>query len=133
MDIDRAVLDDITERIIGAAFLVANTLGVGFLEKVYENALAHEMRKRGLTVERQKSIVVRYDDVVVGEYVADLVVDDAVIVELKVTRSIGDPHVAQCLNYLKATGKSVCLLINFGRPRIEICRIAAPPIDRPQS
>ena len=94
-----------------------------FWKKVYENALAHEMRKRGLTVAQQRTIVVRYDNVIVGEYTADLVVNDHIIIELKVVKAIGDLHVAQCLNYLRATSKTLCLLMNFGRPRIEIRRV----------
>ncbi len=121
---DKEVADVVTERIIGCAFTVANTLGVGFLEKVYENALAHEIRKCGLAVVQQRAIVVLYDGVAVGDYTADLIVDDDIIVELKVVRDLHDLHVAQCMNYLRATGKRLCLLINFGRPRIEIRRVA---------
>jgi GxxExxY protein len=91
---------------------------------VYENALAHEVAKQRLKVEQQKSILVRYDGVVVGEYVADLVVESQVLVELKVAKALDDIHMAQCLNYLKGTGLRLCLLINFGSPRIHIRRIA---------
>lgn len=117
----------ITERIIGSAFTVANTLGAGFLEKVYESALAHEITKCGLAVERQRGIIVHYDKIVVGEYVADLIVEDQVIVELKLARSITEQHIAQCLNYLRATGISLGLLINFGNPRVEIRRVIQSP------
>jgi GxxExxY protein len=102
---------------------VSNTLGCGFLEKVYENALLHELQKAGLKAEQQKPIAVHYDGVVVGDYYADLVVGDAVIVELKVVKAIEDVHAAQCLNYLKATGLNVCLLINFAHPCVEIKRL----------
>jgi len=122
-DAGSAVAAAVTERIIGSAYMVANTLGVGFLEKVYENALAHEMRKSGLSVARQRAVVICYDGIVVGDYVADLIVEDQVIVELKVAQSISDQHVAQCLNYLRATGMGLCLLINFGRPRVEFRRV----------
>jgi GxxExxY protein len=115
----------VTERIIGCAFRVANTLGHGFVEKVYENALAHEMRKSGLGVVQQRGIVVFYDDVIVGEYAADLLVEDQIIVELKVVGALSDVHVPQCRNYLRATDKPLYLLINFGRPKIEIRRITA--------
>lgn len=115
----------VTERIIGCAFRVANALGHGFVEKVYENALAHEMRKCGLGVVQQRGIVVFYDGVIVGEYTADLLVEDQVIVELKVVGALGDVHVPQCRNYLRATGKPLCLLINFGQPKVEIRRITA--------
>jgi GxxExxY protein len=95
------------------------------LEKVYENALAYEMRKRGLLVVQQRSIIVRYDDAVVGEYIADLVVDDRIIVELKVVKALSEQHVAQCVNYLRATGLDLCVLMNFGRSRIEFRRVSA--------
>ncbi len=99
------------------------TLGTGFLEKVYENALVHELRRAGLAVEQQHRMVIRYDDVVVGDYTADLLVEDMLLVELKVARLIDDIHRAQCLNYLKATGLRLCLLLNFGKPRLEIKRM----------
>ena len=123
MNADETMLDDVTERIIGGALTVSNGLGTGFIEKVYENALAHELRKAGLAVAQQHGIVVRYDGVVVGAYAADLVVEDVVIVELKATRTVADIHRAQCMNYLRATGLHVCLLLNFGNPRLEIKRI----------
>jgi GxxExxY protein len=81
MDADESRLNEITERVIGCAYVVANTLGHGFLEKVYENALAHELRKAGLAVEQQRSIKIRYDGVVVGDYMADLLVEGAVLVD----------------------------------------------------
>ena len=117
------MLNALSERIIGCAFAVANGLGSGFLEKVYENALAHELRKAGLTVAQQQGVSVTYDDVIVGEYAADLLVEAAVVVELKAVRALDDVHQAQCMNYLRATGMRLCLLLNFGRPRVEIRRI----------
>jgi GxxExxY protein len=99
-------------------------LGAGFLEKVYENALALEIQKAGLKVLQQHPIQVWYDGVVVGEYFADLLVQDSVVVEIKAVRSLDETHWAQCLNYLKATGLRLCLLLNFGKPRLEIKRIA---------
>ncbi|WP_428483830.1 GxxExxY protein [Rhodopila sp.] len=119
------MLEPVTGRIIGCAFRVANTLAHGFVEKVDENALAHEMRRCGLGVVQQRGIVVFYDDVIVGEYAADLLVEDQVIVELKVVGALSDVHIPQCRNYLRATGKPLCLLINFGRPKIEIRRVTA--------
>lgn len=113
----------VTEKIIGCAYTVANTLGSGFLEKVYENALSYELRKAGLAVQQQAGIAVNYDGVIVGDYVADLLVENEVLVELKVVKGIDNVHFAQCMNYLKATGLQVCLLINFGTPRIEIKRV----------
>jgi len=125
MDTDehRSELGDITEKIIGCAFAVGNTLGPGFLEKVYENALAHEIRKAGLKVQQQQSLTVKYDDVVVGDFAADLLVDDRVLVELKAAKGLDDSHTAQCLNYLTATGLRICLLLNFGKPRVEVKRV----------
>jgi GxxExxY protein len=112
---DEESLNQITEKIIGCAFKVANTLGCGFAEKVYENSLFHEARKAGLFVEQQKAIVVSYDGVIVGEYLADLIVEGKILVELKAIRSLDEAHTAQCLNYLAATGIPICLLINFGK------------------
>jgi len=124
MHADEIQTKDLSGRIIGCAFRVLNTLGSGFLEKVYENALAHEMRAAGLAVAQQKGVTVYYNGVVVGEYVADLVVEDAVVVELKASRALDPAHTAQCINYLKATGLHLCLLLNFARPRLEIHRVA---------
>ena len=116
-------LNRITEKIIACAFAVSNVLGVGFLEKVYENALVHELRKNGLLAVAQRSIIVLYDGVIVGEYYADILVNDTVIIELKATKNLDKVFTAQCLNYLKATGKPICLLLNFGQPRVEIKRL----------
>lgn len=124
MHADEIQTRDLSGRIIGCAFRVLNTLGSGFLEKVYENALAHEMRAAGLAVAQQKGITVYYNGIVVGEYVADLVVEDAVVVELKASRALDPAHTAQCINYLKATGLHLCLLLNFASPRLEIHRVA---------
>lgn len=123
MHADDVVIDQLSERIIGGALCVQNTLGVGFLEKVYQNALTHELRKAGLSVSQQHGICVRYDGIVVGEYAADLLVEHAVLVELKAVRALDDVHRAQCLNYLKATGLRLCLLINFGNPSLQIKRL----------
>jgi len=116
--------DLLTEKIIGCAYTVANSLGHGFLEKVYENALAHEIQKTSLHVEQQKPIQVIYDGVIVGDYIADLVIENKILVELKAVKELNDIHLAQCLNYLKATNFKICLLINFGKPRIDIKRVS---------
>ena len=121
---DRTALNDLTGRIIGAAYAVHNALGPGFLEKVYENALCHELRKAGVAVRQQVPVPVCYDGVVVGDFVAVAMVDDTVLVELKAASAIDDVHVAQCINYLAATGKPLCLLINFGARRVQVKRIA---------
>jgi GxxExxY protein len=109
--------------VIGCAFQVANVLGPGFAEKVYENALAHETRKAGLVVARQRGLTVWYDGTIVGEYTVDLLIEDALLVELKAVKAVDDFHRAQCLNYLKATGERLCLLVNFGTPRLEVRRV----------
>ncbi len=116
-------LDPITEKIIGCAYTVANALGCGFLERVYENALVHELRKADLQVSQQQPIQVLYDNVLVGSYEADLIVEGRVLVEIKAVRDLSDVYRAQCLNYLKATGLRICLLINFGNARVQIKRI----------
>ena len=112
---------ELTEKIIGCAYEVHKVLGSGFVEKVYENAFACELRTNCLLVECQKPIVVRYKGWVVGEYVADIVVENVIIIELKAIEQIVDVHEVQLKNYLKATGLEVGLLINFGKS-VEIRR-----------
>ncbi|MDR3530319.1 MAG: GxxExxY protein [Rhodopila sp.] len=123
MHADNMDLNGISELIIGGALVVSNTLRAGFLEKIYENALAYELRKAGLTISQQHNIAVHYDGIIVGAYTADLLIENAVMVELKAVRALDPIHKAQCLSYLKATGLSLCLLINFGNPRLEIRRV----------
>lgn len=115
-------INSTTEKVIGCAFNVSNELGAGFLEKVYENALAIELRKGGVKFRQQCPIQVKYDGIVVGEYVADLIIEEFVLVELKAVKAVNDVHQAQCLNYLRATGLPICLLLNFGKPKVEIKR-----------
>lgn len=105
----------ITDKIIAAAYNVYNVLGYGFLEKVYENALYYEIQKNGLNVKQQSPIQVIYDHHLVGDYHADLIVEDKVIVELKAVSILDPIHEVQLVNYLKATGIEVGLLINFGQ------------------
>ena len=104
----------LSHKILGCAFRVYNELGNGFLEKVYENALVHELKKNGLRAEAQRKIDVYYDGVCVGEYFADVVVNDRVILELKVCDGIAPIHEAQLLHYLKATGYRIGYILNFG-------------------
>jgi len=115
--------NSITSQIIGCAYRVSNELGIGFLEKVYENALAFELRLIHLNVAQQHPITVLYQGHNVGEYIADLFVEDEIIVELKAVKALDSSHFSQCMNYLKATGKQLGLLINFGTPKIEIRRV----------
>ncbi len=107
--------DDLTNRIICAFYNVYNTLGHGFLEKVYENALALELRKSGLQISQQESVKVFYAGEQVGDYFADLVVNRLIIVELKAVESFRNEHFAQLTNYLQATDIEVGLLLNFGK------------------
>lgn len=116
-------VNEITQKIIGCAYEVGNTLGIGFVEKVYENATAHLVRKTGLDVVQQFPIKVTFDGIIVGEFFADMLVEKRVLVELKAVSMLTSDHTAQALNYLRATGLEVCLLINFGGPKVEIKRL----------
>ncbi|AMV21116.1 GxxExxY protein [Planctomyces sp. SH-PL14] len=118
-------LNALTERVIGCAFQVGNTLGCGFLERVYENALAHELRLSSIVVESQIPLPVIYKGVTVGDYIADLLVERVLLIEVKATREHNEAFAAQCLNYLKAAKLPLCLLINFGRPKVDIRRLRA--------
>src|SRR5262245_40533571 len=113
----------ITGAIIGCAFRVSNALGVGYLEKVYENALAHELRKSGLLVLQQAQVPVMYDGVEVGHYSPDLLVERMVIVELKVAKTIDEMHQAQLLNYLRSTKLNSGLILNFGTTHLGVRRM----------
>ena len=111
---------ELTEKVIKAFYMVYNTLGYGFLEKVYENAFVHELGKMQLDVKQQERVDVRYDGILVGEYFADVVVENLVLVELKSSKQLIDKDEAQLLNYLKATEYEVGLLLNFGtKPEIK--------------
>jgi len=120
-DLDK--INDLTEKIIQCAFTVSNTLGVGFVEKVYENALSVELRNNGITCLQQAPIKVRYQNVIVGDFAADLLVENIVLVELKAVKTLDENHFAQSINYLKSSDIKVCLLINFGTKRIQVKRI----------
>jgi GxxExxY protein len=120
---DERRLNELTQKIIGCAYTVANGLGAGFLEKVYENAMRIELMRAGLAVAQQQPIPVKWRGETVGDYCADLLIEGSVIVELKAIRALDEVHTAQALNYLKATGLRICLLINFGKPQIEIKRV----------
>lgn len=113
--------DEITQTIIGCAYTVHNKLGLGFLEKVYENALRIELEKAGLRVKQQEPISVTYDGQVVGEYYADLWVDERVVVELKAALALVKEHEVQLVNYLTATKVDHGLLLNFG-PSVQVKR-----------
>jgi len=117
------VINGLTEKIIGSAYKVGSVLGAGFLEKVYEKAMCHELSKQGLSVAVQYPLKVHYDGIVVGDYFVDLFIDNSVVVELKAVSSIDKSHLAQCLNYLKATDTRIGLIINFGSDRVQVKRV----------
>jgi len=112
----------LTEIIIGCAMKVHRTLGPGFLESVYENAFAHELRKAGLKVECQVPIQVHYDGVIVGDFFADMRVEDRILIENKAVLALNTAHEVQLVNYLTATGIEVGLLINFGAASLQFKR-----------
>jgi GxxExxY protein len=114
--------EGITEKIIGCAYKVYNTMGYGFLESVYEKCLLIELRKTGLKSEYQKQIIVKYEGEVVGNFIADIFVEDLIILELKSVKNLAKAHEVQLVNYLVATETNVGLLINFGEDKVEIKR-----------
>lgn len=113
---------ELTEKIIGCAMKVHSTLGPGFLESVYQKALAHQLGKAGLKVQCEKLITVNYDGIVVGDFSADMLVDDRVMLELKAILSLAPAHEVQLINYLTATSIEIGLLLNFGAERLEFKR-----------
>ena len=123
MNADKDRLDSLTERVLGAVFEVTNTLGAGFLEKVYQRALLRELALRGIRATAEASFSVTYKGHSVGDYFADLLVEGVLVVELKCVERLCSEHSAQCLNYLRASGRSVCLLVNFQKPTVEWKRI----------
>ena len=114
--------EELTEKVIGCAYAVHNKMGFGFLEGVYQKCLMIELRKAGLACRAQEPLRVYYGDEPVGEYVADIIVEDCLILELKSTRSIAKRHEVQLVNYLTATGMDVGLVINFGAEKVEVRR-----------
>lgn len=114
---------DITHAILGAAFEVINELGAGFLESVYHEAMLVALRQKGLKVVSEFALAVMFRGQNVGQFYADLFVEDKIIVELKAVKALAPEHQAQVINYLKATGIDVGLLINFGRPKLEYRRL----------
>ncbi len=123
MNADEHRWNAVTERIIGCVFKVANTLGCGFLECVYKRAMLIELHDNGLEAEAEKAIEVVYRGQTVGHYLADIIVENNIILELKAVKELDEIHKAQCINYLKASHLSLCLLINFGSPKVSIKRI----------
>ena len=113
---------DITEKVIGCSMKVHRTLGPGYLESVYRNALAHELQQRAIPFEREKRVRVWYDGIIVGDYSADLLVQECVLVEVKAVRCLAPGHEAQLVNYLTGIQLDVGLLINFGAESLEFRR-----------
>jgi GxxExxY protein len=120
---DHEIFDSLTEKALGAVFEVSNTLGAGFLEKVYQRALIIELRLRGLHAEPEVAFPVIYKGQTVGEYFADILVNQRLVIELKCADTLSPAHTAQCLNYLKASNQNLCLLINFQKSKVEWKRI----------
>ncbi len=123
MNTEQHRLNDISGEVIGCAFTVSNTLGAGFLEKVYQNAMMIELADAGLKAEKEKMMTIAYKGQVVGEYFADILVNQQVILEIKAVQTLNNIHQAQLLNYLKATKLPLGLIINFGTPKIQIKRM----------
>ena len=120
---EHASLEALVEIVVGAAYEVSNVLGAGFLEKVYERALMQELSLRRLRAATQTPFPIAYKGKSVGTYSADLVVEDRLLVEVKCVEQFSNEHLAQCINYLKASGLHLALLINFRRPRVEWRRV----------
>ncbi len=120
---ERASLEALVETVVGAAYEVSNVLGAGFLEKVYERALMQELSLRDLRAATQRPFPIAYKGKNVGAYSADLVVEDRLLVEVKCVEQFSNEHLAQCINYLKASGLHLALLINFRRSRVEWRRV----------
>ena len=116
-------LNSLTEKVLAAVFEVSNTLGAGFLEKVYQRALLKELGLRGIRATAEASFAINYKGHSVGEYFADILVEDELVVELKCVERLANEHIAQCLNYLRASGRTLCPLVNFQKPTVEWKRI----------
>ena len=120
---DKVIYRELSYQIMQAVFEVHNTLGPGFLEGVYEEALAHELQLQSIPFHRQKNVIIHYKQRVVGNHRLDFVVDDAIVLELKAVSALNDAFKQQTLSYLKATGLKLGILINFGTQRVEYTRI----------
>jgi GxxExxY protein len=132
---ERRCPDSLTERVIAAILEVSNTLGAGFLEKVYERALLRELTLRGIQATAQASFAIDYKGQHIGEYYSEILVEGVLVIELKCVERLANEHTAQCLNYLRASGRSVCLLVNFQRPKAEWRRIVNgyQPAEAPEA
>jgi len=134
MNADSTYLDSLSEKVLSGVFEVSNTLGAGFLEKVYQRALLRELTLRGVRATPEASFPVLYQGHSVGEYFADLLVEGALVVELQCAERLANEHTAPCLNYLRASGRTVCLLVNFQKSKVEWKRVVlgfTDPIPAP--
>lgn len=120
---EKIIYKETSYKIIGIAMEVHNRLGYGFLEKVYENAMMILLKKKGIRAESQMPIKIKFESEIIGEYIADVLVDDEIILELKAVKKIHEKHKAQTINYLKATNKKLGIIINFGNERLEYERV----------
>jgi len=120
---DKIIYKELSYRIVGLAMEGHRKLGYGFLEKVYENALMVLFRREGIEAKQQSPIKVYFEDEIVGDYFADILVEDKIIIELKAAENISSAHIAQTLNYLKATGLRLAIILNFGKEKLESKRI----------
>jgi GxxExxY protein len=123
----------LSDKLLNAAIAVHRALGPGFLESIYETALAHELAKRGHRVERQKAIPVLYDGLTIGEHRLDLLVDERIVLELKACKAIEDVHLATARSYLKATGCKLALVLNFAETRLAIKRVVLQTASAPSA
>src|SRR6266436_2830987 len=114
---EREALNELATKVVGAVYEVSNVLGIGFLEAVYERALVKELRLRGISARRQAPVRVRYKNEIVGKYRADVLVEGRLIIEVKCADGFADGHMAQCINYLRATDLNLCLIVNFKKPK----------------
>ena len=120
---DEILYKDLSYKIVGLAMRVHSKLGYGFLEKVYENALMVLFRREGIEAKQQAPIIVYFEEEVIGNYYADILVEDKVILEIKSVENIIDAHIAQTLNYLKATGLRLAIILNFSKEKLKYKRI----------
>ncbi len=127
MNEDKLLYKDLAYKIIGLAMKVHNELGYGFLEKVYENAMMMLFKREGMTAVQQAAIAVKFLGEIVGDYYADILVEGKIVLELKSVEKISDVHRAQAINYLKATGMQLAIILNFGKDKLEHERLVYQP------
>lgn len=129
MNIDKLRINNITDRIIECALTVIHGLGCGFEDKVYERALIYELSKQGLNIEPQYPINVYYEEIIVGDFLVDILVEESILVEVVAIDRLAEKHEQKCLNYLKASKLELCLLLNFGVPELEIYQVSGDQLS----